>query len=374
DIFDSEDKATALSIQSDGKIVVAGTAKTGNYDDFAIIRLLPEDGTLDNTFHDDGKLLVDVSFANDKPVAVAFQNDAKIVIAGNALTIGDIALVRLLANGTPDPDFGNNGIATSNILNKPDGASSLKILPDGKLLVAGYIFDGVSGDDDMAVYRFHSDGELDDSFGNGGIASIDFFTSEDRAFALHLDTEGRIMLAGNSTDNDDSHLMLSRFFSNGTIDLSFGNSGKDTLSNAIGFIEPSFVFMADDKLLAAGNWFNGLDYDVILARFFFDGTIDLPFGTNGKTIADIGSTADYGYALAAQPDGKLVMAGIITDGNREKAAVVRYQPDGTPDDSFGNQGRLVFQGEGVVWRRAFDVVVQPDGKILFAGTVHSGDG
>ena len=180
------DKAYAVAVQPDTKIVVAGSSNAGGDDDFAAVRYTG-DGIPDNTFGLNGILTTSIGSGNDVAYAVAVQADDKIAVAGSTFNgvDWDFALVRYTAAGVPDATFNNTGIVTLSVTAGDDVARAVVIQLDGKIVVAG------QANDDFAVVRYNTDGSLDTTgFGGGdGIVTTDLFGATDRAFAVAICVE-----------------------------------------------------------------------------------------------------------------------------------------------------------------------------------------
>jgi len=222
-------EANSVAIQSDGKIVAAGTSITQSNNYFAVVRYNPN-GTLDTTFDGDGMVTTAIGTRDDVALSVAIQADQKIVVAGvsyydicgydeNGNPIycldGAFALVRYNIDGSLDTTFDGDGkivtsVGTSNYYDH-DIANSVAIQPDGKIVVAGS--DNGSGAGDYALVRYNTDGSLDTTFGGDGISTVDFNSgSNDRASEMALDGQGRAVLVGSS----DGAFALARFVLGGT--------------------------------------------------------------------------------------------------------------------------------------------------------------
>ena len=162
-----EDEASAVSIQPDGKIVVAGSSNNGLNFNFAIVKY-NANGTLDLTFGKGGMVTTMIQNRDDKASSLAIQSDGKIVAAGSSNNGSnfDFALIRYNKNGTLDPAFGGNGIVLTDIRNGDDHANALIIQPDGKIIAAGNTNNG--SDNDFAVIRYNESGTLDPDFGADG--------------------------------------------------------------------------------------------------------------------------------------------------------------------------------------------------------------
>jgi len=233
DIQGDFDKARAVAIQADGKIVVAGSALNGANIDFAVLRY-NTDGSLDTTFGTDGKVLTPVLDSDDFALAVAIQPDGKIVAAGLAVTgADDIAVVRYNTDGSLDTTFDGDGKATFSILvGFNDIANAVAIQPDGKIVLAGSTNNG--SDDDFAVIRLNPNGSLDSTFNAIGISTFAILDNDDVANAVVLQPDGKIVIAGFTDNGQDTDFAAARLNPNGSLDLSFGVGGKVSSSHQNG--------------------------------------------------------------------------------------------------------------------------------------------
>lgn len=215
----SGDFAYAMALQSDGKIVLAGTTNiTGSGGgDIALARYTSA-GALDTSFDTDGKLTTNLS-GIDIAYGVAIQSDGKIVVAGESG--GNFALARYSSTGALDTSFDSDGKLTTDIGASDDGARGVAIQADGKIVVAGH-----SGGN-FALARYSgSDGSLDTSFGTGGKLTTDMGASDDSANGIRIDANGRLVVAGGSGGN----FALARYnSSDGSLDSSFAPGGKYTV-------------------------------------------------------------------------------------------------------------------------------------------------
>jgi uncharacterized delta-60 repeat protein len=350
--IDRVDAAFAVVLQPDGKIVAAGASAVSNNDfgtDNMAIARYNGDGNLDATFGDAGKLVIDLGGFDDL-YAVALQPDGKIVAAG--ASSGDFVIIRCTANGVQDPTFGNGGIVITFLSGSYDAAEALLIQPDGKILAAGIT--GASSPD-FGLVRYNSDGSLDTTFGSGGIVTTDFNGYYDQAQAIVLQTDGKIIAAGNTNGPSYVGFALARYGSNGSLDPTFGNGGKVITNINREYGAYALILQPDGKLVAAGH---------SLARYRPDGTLDATFGSNG-----VATGAFYFSALVRESNGKLIAAG--EDLNSD-FGLERFNSDGLVDSTFGTAGRIVtdFGADD----RARGVVIQPNGKIVAAGFSISADG
>jgi uncharacterized delta-60 repeat protein len=221
------------------------------------------------------------------------------------------------------------------------------------------------------VARYNSDGSLDTSFGSNGKVTIDFFGDIDEAFGLAIQPDGKIVVVGNAFINTNSlrRLALARLDGDGSLDLSFGSGGKT--ANRIGEAR-AVALQPDGKIIVVGDsTFVIPNRDFALARYNFDGSPDSTFGTSGIVTTDFTGLGDYASAVALAADGKIIVAGIsiITD-IESNFALARYNGDGILDSTFGSGGKLTTDISGNS-AQAFGVAVQGDGKIILAGSAES---
>ncbi len=343
---------------------------------------LAADGDLDPTFGIGGQVTTDFNHSTDIANAVALQLDGKLVVVGqtytnNDYTGEDFAVARYNTNGSLDTTFGVNGKVTTDFPGLAAVASSVVIQPDGKILVAGGAFPNFTFLGDFKIVRYNSNGSLDTTFGVGGIVTTSFPGQGSYAFALALQPDGKIIAAGtdfvnfSSDDSSNTDFALERYNSNGTPDTTFGGDGQVT-TDFDGFNDDAFSVLVqpDGKIVAVGSAKNPATYyDFAAVRYLANGTIDTTFGVAGKVRTDFGH-ADFDRARSAvlQPDGKIVAAGTAIFNNTlsEPFALARYNSNGTLDTTFAGDGRL-FIDFGSFDQTAYSVFLQPDGKIVTAG-------
>jgi uncharacterized delta-60 repeat protein len=362
------DVGYSVTVQSDGKILVAGSASN----DFALVRY-NADGSLDTSFGIDGKVTTDIGFS-DQANSVTVQADGKILVAGfTGGGSGDFALVRYNADGSLDTSFDLDGIVTTDI---GDEAYSVAVQSDGKILVAG------SASNDFALARYNADGSLDAMF----TTDIGLGLSRDQAYSVAVQSDGNILVAGSAgITGDDYDFALVRYNTDGTLDTSFGGTGTGiaTTNTGLGFSTDQAYSVAVDsngKILVAGYTWDGggvsignpphviQSYDLMLVRYNADGTLDTSFGEPGTgiVITQVGASV-IGRSVTVQSDDKILVAGFTTiAGSGDEFALIRYNTDGTLDTSFGGTG-IVITDIGPFGELGFSVTVQPDGKILVAG-------
>ena len=339
-------------------------------------------GDLDPTFGTGGQVTTDFSHSTDIAFAVALQPDGKLVVVGttyknNDYSNEDFAVSRYNVDGTLDTTFGRDGKVRTDFPGLAAVASSVLIQPDGKILVAGGAFPLFTFLGDFELVRYNRNGSLDTSFGNGGIVTTSFPGQGSYAFALALQPDGKIIAAGtdfvnfSSEDSSNTDFGLERYNPDGTPDTTFGNGGQVT-TDFDGFNDDAFSILVqpDGKLVAVGSAKNPATfYDFAAVRYLANGTIDTTFGVAGKVRTDFGH-ADFDQARSAvlQPDGKIVAAGTAIWNNTlsQPFALARYTSNGTLDTTFSSDGKL-FIDFGSFDQTAYKVLLQPDGKIVTAG-------
>jgi uncharacterized delta-60 repeat protein len=350
--------SNAMAIQSDGRIILAGLSFDGGYK-FALARY-NSDGSLDVSFDGDGKLTTSVGGLGDFSFDMALQSDGRIVVVGYANTMpnSDVAVVRYNSDGSLDSSFDGDGKVTTPVGSSVDIAYAVAVDASGKIIVAGRAQGASEGD--IALVRYHSNGALDSSFDSDG-KLITAAVGDDEAHALALQPDGSIVAAGRL---GWGQLAVVRYSTSGNLDGSFDGDGKAVTGiGATSDTAYAVALQADGKVVVAGRSGN---YDIALARYELDGTLDVSFDDDGILTTSIGNS-DGASAVALQPDGKIVAAGATDLGGNIKFAIVRYEPDGTLDNSFDADGKLTTQFGIGCGSNVSAVVLQPDGKIVAAG-------
>ncbi len=385
-IGDVTAKAYAVAIQPDGKTVVAGYATINdNGDDFAIVRY-NVDGSLDSSFGDDGIVTTDIGAGNNQATAVAVQPDGKIVVAGFAnmgATGDDFVVARYTAGGMLDSTFDDDGIATTDFGGREDRALSMALWSDGaniKIVVAGHADMDTSGFD-FALAQYTSSGAPDSSFGGGKVTTHigSAANAGEFAYALAVQPDGKPVAAGYAIKTGTGpDFALVRYNTDGSPDGTFGAAGIVTThignSPSDGDYARAVVVQPGGKIVAAGStYMMNTGYDVAVVRYTAAGVPDSSFSDDGIITAPVGSAStaaeDVAYGVAVQSNGKLVVAGVAEMGSTGSDFVVlRYGTDGTPDASFGSSGKLTTAISTGTNDSARAVVVQLDGKIVAAGS------
>jgi len=343
-----------FNIAGGGKVLQECIASQNTRDGFNLSTSLLKDGDLDATFGNDGKVITDFG-GNDSGNAVALQKDGKIVVAGDSGLYPpcDFAVARYNTNGSLDFTFGIEGKVTTDLGGATDIGNAVALQKDGKIVVAGQ--SDAEGDNDFAIARYNTDGSLDLTFGMGGKVTTDF-GGIDRGLAVTLQKDGKIVVAGFASND----FAVARYNMDGSLDLTFGTGGKVTTDFGGNDSGNAVVLQKDGKIVVAGT--SGGDFAI--ARYNTDGSLDLTFGDNGTVTTDFGGNFDRGRAVALQKDGKTVVAGGAPSG----FGIARYNTDGSLDLTFGMEGKVITDF-GVGSEEGYGVALQKDGKVVVAGAV-----
>lgn len=360
----SAKSATTMAVQPDGKLVVAEAIGSG----FGVSRYNP-DGSLDTTFGDvvNGQH-TGTATSTIVPAAIALQSDGKIVVGGSAGS--GAAVARFNADGSLDTTFNGTGTVLTTGLT---GINALAIQPNGYIVAAGTVaVQGADGQSGAA--RYDPTGTLDPSFGEGGIETITYpqgLTSLADAIGLQPQANGNLdpVLGGWScTATSTGNFYLTRLNPNGSIDTTFATSGFLTgnfvANDAAGELDSSLVVQPNNMIVAAGR----ANHDFALLRCTANGQLDTNFGTGGKVTTDFGGV-DAATSVSLESDGKIVAAGYtnFSAGNTaNQFAAARYNANGTLDTSFGTGGTITTSLTGT-FEGANTAAILPDGRIVAAG-------
>ena len=289
-------------------------------------------GTLDATFgpSQNGKIQTDFAGGNDYAYAVAIDDDGWIIVVGQAYHSGewDLAMVRYDSSGVLDTTFGNaaGGKVYTN-MGGVDYALAIALQPDGKIVTAGAAAPGATCD--FAVARYNSDGTLDATFDADGKVTTNFGSTNDYAYAVAIQSDGKIVVAGYAGTATLNDFAVARYNTDGSLDTSFSGDGKLTTDFDQGndyaygvAIEP------DGKIVVAGRASGGTDDDFALACYNPDGSLYTDFGTGGKVQSDFGGGWDGAQAIAVLPRGDLIVAGQVWTDQYDFAAVRYFSPLG----------------------------------------------
>ncbi|MCW5623235.1 MAG: cadherin domain-containing protein, partial [Burkholderiales bacterium] len=315
-----------------------------------------------------GKVSADFAGGQDDGYAVAVQSDGKVVVAGDRQSGSfQFALTRWNADGTLDTTFGGTGKVSTTVGSTNAYAFAVTVQTDGKIIAAGY---SVSGNQVIALVRYNADGSLDAAFGTGGIVRTTLGTNPS-ARALAVQGDGKIVVAGSTTVSGVSRVALVRYNADGSLDTSFGTGGTLTTAVGSGSGAMGMALRADGRIVVAGWGSNGSNNDFAVLRYNADGSLDTSFNGTGQVTTSLGASDDMANAVALQGDGKIVTAGQTSNGATNNFALVRYNIDGSLDTGFNGTGMVStdFSGQNDY---AYSVAVAGDGSIVAMGEARTG--
>jgi len=315
----------------------------------------------------DAEITTSFGISGDFGKSVAVQTDGKILVAGYTVNTDfntDFAIARYNQDGSLDSSFNFGGKVTTPIGISGDSAYSMTLQGDGKILIAGISSNGTNFD--FALTRYNNDGTLDTGFSGDGKLTTSIGVGDDYARTVLWQDDGKILVVGVSAAGDYYDLASVRYNADGSLDNSYGVGGK--LTTVVGKVgnESSATLQADGKILVAGMS-SGVNPDFELIRYNIDGSLDVSFSADGKLTTSFGSIADVNYSVTVQQDGKILTVGASHNGNNYDFALARYNADGSLDSTFDGDGKLTTE-IGIGDDQAYSVVVQPDGKILVTGS------
>jgi uncharacterized delta-60 repeat protein len=289
--------------------------------------------------------------------------------------------------GTPDPDFGIGGRVVTPLSTATDRLQAAQVMADERIVVAGYSASGPNTSFNLAVARYEENGMLDGSFGSAGVTRLDGGgAGSDQGFALALQADGKVLVAGGVTASAYSDFGVARLLDNGLADSGFGSAGiaRVNLAPVVNRNDyaTSIALQSDGRIVLGGAAFateGTFDYIRFgLARFDTSGQLDATFGTAGSVIAPspLAGGTDYLTAIARLPDGRLPADNRITvvghTAAQNTAIVRRYTANGQPDATFGTAGEVLIHssGSGGVHTGLsviFAAVLQPNGRLVVVG-------
>ena len=281
--------------------------------------------TLDPSFGTNGGIVTNTltnipssDFCGD----AVLQTDGKIVFVGRNPNENYSFIARTNPSGSLDTSFNNFGFITFS----GTGFDSLLVQPDGKIVVVGQ----------SIVYRFNSNGTLDTSFNSTGSVIIGINSYPFYGKSILLQNDGKIVVVGTVNNSSNNDFAVIRLNTDGSFDTTFDFDGKTTIGIGTGNDEAfSSAIQSDGKIVIVGQTNNGTNYDFGTIRLNSNGSIDTSFAINGIAILAF-TLQDYGRSVDIQTDGKILVAGVANG----KLAVARYFPNGMLDTTFDNDGIL----------------------------------
>src|SRR5213083_2858824 len=331
----------SVAAQRDGKIVVAGYAEVGRGDQFALVRY-NSDGSLDTSLNSSGKVTTAVGTGTCKGEGVASQDDGKIVVAGYSFNAGGqscFTVLRYSADGSLDTSFADSGKVVTSVA-KNGSADSVSMQGDGRIVVAGYSTN--ESKKQCALACFTANGNLDTSFNGTGKVTTNFGGDGDaEGQGVATQSDGKTVVVGYATVAGVQRFTVARYKTDGALDTSFGGTGRVLTAVGIsGSNAAGVALQKDGKIVVTGYAVNnsGRFYDFTCLRYNADGSLDQSFGDHGKVTTDVGD--GKASSLAVQ-DNKIIVAGSAYDSDNNEFAVVRYNASGKLDTSFNSAGSVL---------------------------------
>ncbi len=366
------DDARAMTLQPDGKVLVAGACLNGGTYDFCAARY-NGDGTLDLTWNGTGKVITALG-GEDFAQAVAVQPDGKVLLAGSCTNGGNnnFCAARYNANGTLDITWNVTGIVITAIGSGQTLTQAIMLQPDGKVLLSGSCFNGINSD--FCAVRYNGDGTLDINWNGTGKVITDMGGNNDGSYAIALQPNGKVLLAGTCSNGTYGNFCAARYNVDGTLDITWNGNGK--VITAIGSFTDTaraMTLQPDGKVLLGGLCFNAAYSNFCAARYNANGTLDTTWNSTGKVITLIGSGigSNVANAMALQPDGRVLLAGYCFNDVNNDFCAVRYLSNGALDTTWNGTG-TVTTAIGTGYDVANAITLQPDGKVLLAGECLNG--
>ncbi|MBL0424933.1 delta-60 repeat domain-containing protein [Ramlibacter alkalitolerans] len=284
------------------------------------------------------------------------------------------------APGDLDPTFGSVGKVTTPIFAQAsDGATvyAVTVQSNGKIVAAGSAFrapqNGASSGSDFVLARYNTNGSLDTSFGGSGKVTKDIGGGQDYAYAVVVQPDGKIVAAGSAevnAANANTRFTLVRYNPDGSLDSGFGTAGVvSTDFFGTENMAAAVAIQADGRIVVAGRTHDGIFRRFALARYSADGSLDASFGTGGKVTTSFFGFDNGATGVVVQADGKIVASGWADPGGPNvQFAMARYNADGSLDAGFGTGGKVTtdFFGANDV---GWSLLLQGDGKLVIAGLV-----
>ena len=275
---------------------------------------------------------------------------AQAAVTGLALVVWSAA-PSAAEPGQLDMSFGAGGTVKTQFPDSYAGVRAVALLPGGGIVAAGFAHGNDSIVSDFALARYDPSGALDAAFGTGGRVRIDFGGRYDDALAVAVQPDGKIVVAGTSSDSTGSDMAVARFHSNGTPDLSFDGDGMALVDLGSESSAKAVAVQQDGKLVLAGTAAHQdgdvcCSSDFALVRLTRRGALDTSFGDRGRVFTEFSPGPEHASgaasAVVVRPDGRIMAAGTSFSGaTSADFAVARYRLDGSLDPTFSRDGRTV---------------------------------
>ncbi|HMG14500.1 MAG TPA: T9SS type A sorting domain-containing protein [Saprospiraceae bacterium] len=330
--------------------------------------VLPQSGQLDLSFNNTGKVITQFENQDIFTHAVVIQQDGKILVAGTATPSSnqsDYAVIRYYPDGKLDSSFNKTGKLLIDFFGKSDECFGIAVQTDGKILLTGRIYKQ-NFERKIGLVRLNDDGSLDDTFGTKGIAINEADNNGETSQNVFVLDDDKIILTGAINTKYYNTCAVFKYKANGSLDSLFGNNGiatvtvPETYSSSFGVVQP------DGKIITGGLT-GTLNYThILMVRFNPVGIVDSSFGIDGIVETDFLEQDESPYRIALQADKKILLVDGVTNVEGRDFGLVRYNEDGKLDKTFGNNG-IVVTDFLLTSNTAHSLVIQQDQKILLSG-------
>ncbi len=355
------------------------------FEDFILSRYtgLFTPGRLDTSFGNNGIVTTDFNQQTDTAETILFDSQGRILVAGTAGGLGGtkyFGVTRYSAEGLLDTSFGNQGKVTTTFYGGGDAGRDMLLDGDGRIVLAGQV-ENPNGSYDFGVVRYSENGLLDTEFGANGKVQLDIAGGNDGARAIALDSSGNILIAGGSDNDSDSDISLVRLRDDGSLDLeNFGDGGQVT-TDIDGDQDDAYGIVVDSqgRITLASRARTSITneegesrrtYNFVLTRYSASGILDTSFGTNGAVVMDLDEGQDYPHGIALDAQGNLLVVGRAgVSGQGQNVTLVRYDSNGALDSSFGDAGKVVLNVSDRT-DAGYDILIDEAGKIVVVGAVN----
>ena len=280
--------------------------------------------------------------------------------------------------GSLDASFGTGGKVVTSINSGSDKAYGIALQSDGKIIVIGMTSSAITGKD-FACVRYNTDGSLDTAFGTAGIVTNDIqIGSDDVAYSVAIQSDGKILLAGYSDDGSNKNAAIIRLNTNGSLDATFGTSGKvltEFISGKADEIKTIKIHALTGNIIVGGtSSTTSTASQAVIARYTSAGVLDSTFNTTGKVLlTNASGSGTYYYViedLAVKSNGKISAVGWINQQGLQWSANYygcRLNSNGTLDTSFSTDGLIVTNGGFNGDDKSFSMILNADDSILQSG-------
>ena len=357
---------SAVAFDPAGNLLITGNATDGDGRTAVVLVRVTASGVLDTSFASAGSQVLSLGlgtmpFSSASSIA-PHAGGGWLLAGGTTDTDGRGALLTaaLDNNGILDGAYGSGGVVRSQPASAPQSsyASRADVTSDGSVLFAGTIqVDGVTTS--LAVARVTYDGFPDADFGNQGAKGAfvgSFSQSATTPTTMGGDvivTPDGILVSGQTADSlGRPQVLLVRLTPAGALDPQFGSGGVVRHQAADPSAVPrdsngtAIAVASGGKIYVAGNARNADNaYTFAVSRFTADGLVDGSFGTNGtrRLQPAPGTNPAFLSDVVVQPDGKVLLLGSVridAATNQHELVLLRLQPEGDLDGSFGGTGVL----------------------------------